>query len=64
MQDIIISFALAVGHNVGGVLLTSNSNDIRWSFFLLRNDVKFVNEDDPEKIRNAVSAGSVSLSQL
>ena len=56
-----ICFVLATGHYVGGVLLGSNSDDLKW--FLLDN-VEFVNKDDPEKIRNAIIAGSVSLSQL
>ena len=51
-----ISFVLAAGHNVAGVMLTTHSSDTKW--FL--DDVVFV-EGDPEVIRNAMTAGSVSL---
>lgn len=57
-----ICFVLATGHYVGGILLGANSDDLKW--FFLGNNVEFVNKDDPEKIRNAIIAGSVSLSQL
>ena len=52
-----ISFVLAAGHNVAGVMLTTHSIDIKWFF----DYVQFINKDDPEKIRNAMAASSVSL---
>lgn len=59
-QDIVVCFVLAAGHNVGGVLLSTNSDDIRWYLAYIAD---FVNKDDPEKIRNAITASSVSCSQ-
>ena len=56
-----ISFILAAGHHVAGVLLTTNANDFKWFYEL---SLRFVNKDDPEKIRNAITAGSVSLSRV
>ena len=52
-----ISFVLAAGHNVAGVMLTIPSSDSKWSFYY----VEFINKDDPDKIRNAMVASSVSL---
>ena len=51
-----ISLVLAAGHNVAGVMLTTHSSNVLW----LSGYVEFVNEDDPEKIRNAMTASSVS----
>ena len=50
-------FGAAAGHNVAGVMLTTHSSNVLW----LSDYVEFVNEDDPEKIRNAMTASSVSL---
>ena len=57
MQDIVISFILAAGHNVGRVFLEIATLPLKWIFF----EVEFVDEDDPEKIRNTLTAGSVSV---
>ena len=54
-----ISFVLAAGHYVAGVMLTTHSNSIKWYLNLI--DEMFVNKDDPEKIKNAMTASSVSL---
>ena len=54
-----ISFVLAAGHYVAGVMLTTHSNSTKW--YLALANVMFVNEDDPEKIINAMTASSVSL---
>ena len=59
MQDIVISFALAAGHNVGRVFLNIVASPLKWLFL----SVEFVNKDDPEKIRNALTASAVSLYQ-
>ncbi|CAI8040133.1 hypothetical protein GBAR_LOCUS22359 [Geodia barretti] len=56
--DIVISFVLAAGHNVAGVMLTTHSIDIKWFF----DYVQFINKDDPEKIRNAMAASSALCS--
>ena len=56
---IVISFTLAVGHNVGRVFLNIVASPLKWLFL----SVEFVNKDDPEKIRNALTASAVSLYQ-
>ena len=59
MQDIVISFSLAAGHNVGRVFLNIAALPLKWLIL----SVEFVNKDDPEKIRNALTASAVSLYQ-
>ena len=54
-----ISFSLAVGHNVGRVFLNIAASPLKWLIL----SVEFVNKDNPEKIRNALTASAVSLYQ-
>jgi hypothetical protein len=58
--DIVISFVLAAGHYVAGVMLTTHSNSTKW--YVALANVMFVNEDDPEKIINAMTASSAFCS--
>jgi hypothetical protein len=56
----VISFVLAAGHYVAGVMLTTHSNSTKW--YVALANVMFVNEDDPEKIINAMTASSAFCS--
>ena len=53
-----LSFVLAAAHNVAVSFLTAHNTDYKW----LALDVVFVNENDPDFIRYAMTVGSVSFS--